>query len=68
MVKHKKCCVCGGTKKKNFFKAPSLENLKSVFKDVSDINEESCICCKCRPEYYRRIGSNVKVYIEKRPS
>ena len=52
MVEHKKCCVCGGTKKKNFFKAPSLENLKSVFNDVSDINEESSICGGCQREYY----------------
>ena len=49
----KKCCVCGGTKKKNFFKAPSLENLKSVFNDVYDINEESSICGGCKRRFHK---------------
>ena len=63
MVKHKKCCVCLHKDTGRFYKALSFPNLKIVFTNLSDVNEESLVCSKHERDYRRKFPTNIEVSV-----
>ena len=63
MVKVKRCCVCNGRDKGRYYKALSFANLKIVFTNLSDVNEESLICSKHERDYRRKFPTNIEVSV-----